>query len=532
MLACDEQELLEPGGAAALAVGTAGDEGDVTLAFLGKPETRAMTRRDLKLAGYELLEEIGRGGMGIVYKARQQQPNRIVAIKMIRGQDFASAADVQRFYNEAEAAANLDHDGVVPIYEVGEHDGMPYFSMKWIEGQSLAELLKSGEVSQRTAVIWLQAVCEAVGHAHERGIVHRDLKPSNILVDRSGQPRVTDFGLVKYVNRDSTLTAAGDVMGTPGYMAPEQAVGDSDRVTAAADVYSLGAILYRILTGRPPIQADHVNLAGLLRLIEEHDILPPKAVNRRVPRDLNTICLKCLEKEPERRYADAGELADDLDRYLEGETIQARPLGWNRQVLRWARQQPGLAATWFAAGLFYLYHLFCVYVLKDAEITREFHFYATAITATWCIGAWVFQRLLILSAGRPRWLFAWATMDVTLLTLLLFSTDGARSSLAVVYHALVASSVLRFRVALVGYVTALSITGYLIHVVHAHVAKPHMAPTLLEATPMVLTLAVIGMIQYFALRRSRFASGDVTRTVRLRLAKGADIVPKPTGKRQ
>jgi serine/threonine-protein kinase len=519
---------LEPGGAFALAAGTSEDADDPTLPSGYPTGGRPLDVGESAPFGYDLLEEVGRGGMGIVYRARQHQPNRIVAIKMIRSQRFASAADVQRFYNEAEAAANLDHDGVVPIYEVGQHDGIPFFSMKFVEGASLAQLLKSGEITQDAAVMLLRDVAEAVAHAHQRGIVHRDLKPSNILVERSGQPRVTDFGLVKYVDRESTITVAGDVMGTPGFMAPEQAIGDSEHVTAAADVYSLGAVLYRILTGRPPIQANDVNLAGLLRLIEEHDIMPPKAVNRRVPRDLNTICLKCLEKSPARRYANAGELADDLTCYLEGETILARPLGWSRQLLRWSRQQPGLAATWFAATLFYVYHLFCVYILKESEITSEFHFYATAVTATWCVGAWVFQRLLIQSHGRPRWLFAWATMDVLLLTLLLFATDGPKSALIVVYLALVASSVLRFRVALIFYVTGLSLAGYLLHVVHTAIARPRLAPTLLEATPFVLTLIVIGLIQYFALRRSRIASGEIRQrssAAQLRLAERGDLVP-------
>jgi len=302
---------------------------------------------------YELLEEIARGGMGVVYKARQVTLNRIVALKMILAGQLAGEEDVQRFHAEAEAAAGLDHPGIVPIFEVGEHEGQHYFSMGFVEGSSLSAKVADGPLPPKEAAEYTKKVAEAVAFAHEQGVIHRDLKPANVLLDANDEPRVTDFGLAKKVEGDSGLTATGQILGTPGYMPPEQAAGKLDEVTETADVYSLGAILYNLLTARPPFQADNP-LDTLMQVLEQEPVAPQR-LNTKVDLDLQTIALKCLEKEPRRRYGSAQELVDELDRFLKGEPILARPISQTARAWRWCKRKPvvaGLCATVAALVLF------------------------------------------------------------------------------------------------------------------------------------------------------------------------------------
>jgi tetratricopeptide (TPR) repeat protein len=287
---------------------------------------------------YELLEEIARGGMGVVYRARQISLNRTVAVKMILAGRLASAAEVQRFRAEAAAAANLQHPSIVAIHEVGEHEGQHYFSMDFVEGQNLAQLVREGPLPASRAAAYVRTIAEAIQFAHEHGILHRDLKPSNVLIDTGDVPRITDFGLAKRVKGDSDLTHSGQVIGTPSFISPEQAAGKRQEVGPSSDVYSLGAILYHLLTGRPPFVAG--TLETTLAQVLNADPATPRLLNPSIPRDLETICLKCLEKAPARRYETAKELAGVLGRFLRGEPILARPVRAVEKTWRWCRRNP------------------------------------------------------------------------------------------------------------------------------------------------------------------------------------------------
>jgi len=323
---------------------------------------------------YEVIRELARGGMGVVFLARQISLNRPVAVKMILAGQLANETDVKRFYTEAEAAANLDHPGIVPIYEVGQHEGQHYFSMGFVEGQSLAQKLAAGPLPPREAAALMVKVAGAIEYAHERGVIHRDLKPANILLDRGGNPRVTDFGLAKKLEGDSGLTDSGQIMGTPSYMPPEQAGGKRGEVGPAADVYALGATLYATVTGRPPFQAATA-MDTLLQVISEEPV-PPRRLNPSVPRDLETSILKCLEKEPAKRYASA--LAEDLRRYLAGEPILSRPVGAAERAWRWCRRNPAAAGAvgLVAAALLVVAVLALLYADQQTRLAQAKTLYA------------------------------------------------------------------------------------------------------------------------------------------------------------
>ena len=306
------------------------------------------------VGGYEIVEEIARGGMGVVYRARQVRLNRVVALKMIAGGALASPSMVERFRAEAEAAAQLDHPNIVPIYEVGEAGGQHYFSARLIEGGSLEQRL--GEYAapsapvdraealerQRRAARLMVGVARAVHFAHQHGILHRDLKPGNILIDTNGEPQVTDFGIAKQLTGRGPVTQSFAVLGTPDYMAPEQATGEPGRLSTAADVFSLGVVLYQLLTNRLPFRG--ASPLETMRKVVEDDPAPPHTVNAAVDRDLETICLKCLAKRAPDRYGSAEAFADDLARWLAGEPIAARPVTATERVWRWCRQQPIVAS--------------------------------------------------------------------------------------------------------------------------------------------------------------------------------------------
>ena len=294
-----------------------------------------------RFGDYELIEPIARGGMGVVYKARHTRIQRVVALKMIAVRELATESELYRFRAEAEAAANLDHPNIVPIYEVGEHGGRPYFTMKLIDGGSLAAQIERLRGDGLRAAALVATIARAVHHGHRRGILHRDLKPANILLDAEGKPHVGDFGVAKHLEGEIGITETGAVIGTPGYMAPEQAEGRVKEITTAADVYSLGAILYELCTGRLPYPGP--TAADVLEQAKAGPPLRPTALGARVHRDLETICLKCLELDAALRYASASALAEDLDRFCDGEPILARRVGALARVLGAARQSPALS---------------------------------------------------------------------------------------------------------------------------------------------------------------------------------------------
>jgi hypothetical protein len=296
------------------------------------------------IGSYRVLEEIGRGGMGVVYKAVQEELGRVVALKMILDGEHAGAEVVSRFRQEAQAVARLHHPNIVQVYEVGRQDdsGRPYFSLEYLGGGTLEGRLRQGPLPPRMAAEMIEVLARAIAAAHRAGIVHRDLKPGNVLFTEEGIPKVADFGLAKKLDGPGGHTRSGDVLGTPCYMAPEQAAGRNRDVGPAADVYALGAILYEMLTGRPPF--DGVSPLDVVLQVLGDEPMPPSHLNREMPRDLETICLKCLRKEPKKRYASAGDLADDCAAFLRGEPIRARPVGSLARVWRWCRRRPSAAA--------------------------------------------------------------------------------------------------------------------------------------------------------------------------------------------
>jgi serine/threonine-protein kinase len=346
------------------------------------------------LPGYELQEELGRGGMGVVYRAWQPNLQRHVAVKLILRGTLASADELSRFQAEAEAAGRLQHPHIVPIYEVANHDGQCYFSMQLVEGETLAEKLADGPLPAREAVRLIATVARAIHYAHTQGIVHRDLKPANILIDAVGEPHVTDFGLAKQLDAGTSLTRTGAVLGTPAYMAPELASGDRGSVGPASDVYSLGTILYALLTGRPPFQGP--SPVDTVLLVLEQDPLPPRLLNPKLERDLEMIVLKCLQKPPELRYASAAALADDLTAYLNDEPISARSGQFSQVVARVFREthHATVLENW---GLLWMWHALVILVM--CLVTNWLH--AKRVEWPQCAKPWPY--LLLWGGGLALW---------------------------------------------------------------------------------------------------------------------------------
>jgi len=431
-----------------------------------QPPTGEMPR---DFGAYELLGEIGRGGMGVVYKARQKGLDRPVAVKMILASHLASPEHVRRFQAEAKAAAQLQHSPIVHIHDVGQPPGQHFFTMEYVAGPSLAQRIAKGPIDVPEAVRLVTIVARAVDHLHRHGLIHRDLKPSNILLDAEGEPHVTDFGLAKMFAADSGQTATGVIAGTPSYMSPEQASGRRKKVGPASDVYSLGAVLYELLTGRPPFREENP-LDTIMQVLSREPVLP-RRLNPRIPRPLELIVLKCLAKAPEQRYASAAALADDLEHFSKGESLDARPPHLGQRLWSWTGRQPALASRLGALGVFYVVEL-----VNFACSTVELKFHATisAVVGVWAVASVAFQQLL----NSRRWSlparFGWGVLDSILFLTVLLAADGAASPLVVGYPLLIVGAGLWFRVRFVWFMTALSLASYGILVVDFYLWRPEL----------------------------------------------------------
>lgn len=446
---------------------------------------------------YELMQEVGRGGMGVVYRARQISLGRVVALKMILSGQFANSTEVSRFLNEAAAAAKLDHPHIVPIYDVGECDGRHYFSMGFVEGPTLDETLKMKPLPPESAADIVRKLALAVAYAHQRGIIHRDLKPANILLDVKGEPRITDFGLAKLNEGEGGFTATGDIVGTPSYMTPEQAAGRINEVKETADVYALGAILYACTTGRPPFQAKSPT-DTILAVLEAEATLP-SSLNRETPAELESIILRCLEKKPEDRYPSATALAQDLERFLLGEPVEARRTDTWQRVRRWWRRQPTLVTHLIViASMMLLLQV----IYWNLGGSFQYMLQMMLLFGVWGIASFVFQRLM----ERPRQAelsrYLWAATDATLLTLALLLSSPPASGLLIGYPLLVVASGLFFRVRLVLFMLASCLAGFslVVYLVPAERTPPY--PPIYFAAGLL----ALGLVSAYQVHRIRVLS--------------------------
>lgn len=456
--------------------------------------------------GYDILEEIGRGGMGIVYKARQCRLDRVVALKTVPAAFGASDQAIARFREEARAAARLQHPSIVRVHDWGEVDGQPFYAMEYLPGPNLDQLLKrnGGPLPPREAARLVASVARSVDHLHRQGIVHRDLKPSNILLDAQGGPCVTDLGLAKLMDDSGLRTASGAILGTPSYMAPEQAAGRSGEVGPRTDIYGLGAILYELLTGRPPFQGA-TWIDTQVRVLEAEPV-SPRSINPAVPRDLEWIALRCLEKDPKRRHPDAAALADDLERFLRGEEVSLRRRSPWTSLRRWARRETALAAR--------------ILPLAGFAILTQVN-YLTADVPNWPLTRAIYLVFLCCAVASLafRWLqpcaprftrFGWITTDLALVTLVFLVIDrwgdyypqGIFSSAMMSMYALMICTVgLWLRPALVWYATALSEAAYLGLYWHARLIGKDVAEGD-NLNVVMLMLGVVGAVTAYQVRRA------------------------------
>ncbi len=446
---------------------------------------------------YDLLGEIGRGGMGVVYKARQRELNRVVALKMILASEWASSDEIARFQAEARAAARLRHRNIVGIFDVGQEHGRHFFAMDFVEGQNLAEVISYRPLAPERAARWMISIAKAVDHLHSQGLIHRDLKPSNILIDAEGEPMVTDFGLAKVFDTDGGGTRTGAILGTPSYMSPEQASGRNSLVTARSDIYSLGAMLYEMLSGRPPFREDNP-LDTLVQVLEGEPTLLRNLVAT-IPRELELICFKCLEKDPKRRYATAAELADDLARYLRQEPVEAQAGGLLQATQRWVRRQPGLACRVAVLAA-------CILIINLYYLTNgtdlAYHLRVISLLGLWMLLSIIWQQLLnrenLATISRVGSILT----DASILTALFLHANSTNGTLVIVYALLIVASGLWFQEQLVWWSTGISEMAFLLLIINTpSLRDPWHYPILAS-----ITLLTIGAATSFQVHRVRALS--------------------------
>ncbi len=439
-----------------------------------------------------LEEELGRGGMGVVYKARHQTLDTHYALKMIRASEFASDEEVRRFYQEARAASRLRHPNIVSVHDAGEQDGLPFLVMTYIEGKTLGDHFHDGRADLDRTINHIIQVAKAVGYLHQQGIIHRDLKPSNILIDETQTAFVTDFGLAKVFGGDGERTMSGTILGTPAYMAPEQAWGKPDDISSQCDIYSLGAILYQLLAGRPPYDEESP-LDLMLRLRDSEPKLPSK-LNPAVPSSIEKICMRCLEKKPENRYQLAEELADDLQRFQDGESITLQSLGWWAMLRRWTRREPALFVHLAA---FLVIAVIVQFAEWSSATSRDSYVPVMVILAIWAAISILFQKLMTREFPFAR--RTWIACDAALFTAALVNAQGPIESLVTGYALLIIASSMWYRPKLVIVTTVASVISYTVLLAYRGAADtpPHY-PYL-----VVGLLLVIGGIVTSLVRRIR-----------------------------
>lgn len=453
-----------------------------------------------ELGRYEILEEIGRGGMGIVYRARQQDLGRDVALKLVRPDRVADPETFARFQREARAAAHVNDPGLVAIHEAGEHRGQWFLAMELVDGHGLDTALREGPLEPERAAEIVAAVARAVDRLHREGIVHRDLKPSNVLIDAAGRPRVTDFGLAKLSSEPGAGSSAGVIVGTPPYLAPEQVNRRYGEVGPRTDVYGLGAILYELLTGRPPVAevAGGGPVSAILAAAEGTPS-PPRRLRPAIPVDLERVCLRCLEKRPDKRYASAHALAEDLERFLAGEPTEATPPGPVARAVRIGRRHPALAARLVGMVAFWSIAAFDHFVLGVTG--PAFFVTVTILLVAW--SAWTLGLELVARRRPSTAAYLRTTGDWAAFTAILAVADATASPLVVVYPLVVLVAAFSMRTGIVAFSTALGMASYSLLIVHTAAAHPALEVGLDRHLLVFVTVGMTGVLVAALVGRTR-----------------------------